>query len=190
MMKKTEKEKFGFAQFGYIWGLKGNTYPVKDELKAMGFRFSKTFLWTLISEEEPQNLPDGITAFKIEWDKISYTSPATGEERLISDKEIAEYLDTLRYESDDTTSFEGEIGERIERTVKVLSVKEIHSAYGTSFLHQFETEDGNLLTWFTQSLKQNFEEGEECVIRSTVKEHKVFRGKKQTVVSRVLRRNA
>ena len=189
MMKKTEKEKFGFASFGFIWGLKGNTYPVKDELKAMGFRFSKTFLWTLISEEEPQNLPDGITAFKIEWDKITYTSPTTGEERFVSDNEIAEYLDTLRCESDDTTSFEGEIGERIERTVKVLSVKEIHSNYGTSFLHQFETEDGNLLTWFTQSLKQNFEEGEECIIRATVKEHKTFRGKKQTVVNRVLRRS-
>ena len=189
MMKKTEKEKFGFASFGYIWGLKGNTYPVKDELKAMGFRFSKTFLWTLISEEEPQNLPDGITAFKIEWNKISYTSPATGEERLISDKEIAEYLDTLRYEQDNSTSFVGEIGERIEVSVKVLSVKEIHSNYGTSFLHQFETEDGNLLTWFTQSLKQNFEEGEECLIRATVREHKVIRGKKQTVVNRVLRRS-
>ena len=89
MMKKTEKEKFGFAQFNYIWGLKGNTYPVKDELKAMVFRFSKTFLWTLVAAEQPQDLPDGITAFKIEWDKISYTSPATGEERLVSDKEIA-----------------------------------------------------------------------------------------------------
>ena len=189
MMKKTEKEKFGFTQFGYIWGLKGNTYPVKDELKAMGFRFSKTFLWTLVAADAPTDLPEGITPFKIEWDKISYISPATGEERLVSDKEITEYLDSLRYEVSDETSFEGEIGERIERTVKVLSIKEIHSNYGTSFLHQFETEDGNLLTWFTQSLKQNFEEGEECLIRATVKEHKVFRGKKQTVVSRVLRRS-
>ena len=188
MMKKTEKEKFGFASFGHIWGLKGNTYEVKDELKAMGFHFSKTFLWTIASEEEPKNLPKGLTPFKIEWSKISYISPTDGKEHFCSDAEIKAYLDTLRYDTDETSAFvEGEIGVRYDFDVKVISVREINSAYGTSFLHEFETTDGKTLTWFTQSLKQGFEEDEEAHIRGTIKEFKTFRGKKQTVLSRVMR---
>lgn len=78
----------------------------------------------------------------------------------------------------------GTVGERMRRvTVTCDRVFTGDSAFGTYHIFTLSTPDGNCLTWKTSS--PDLVVGESYVVDATVKKHDEFRGKKQTVLSRV-----
>lgn len=79
----------------------------------------------------------------------------------------------------------GKLNERSDFIVVPLSVKQLDTQYGTSYLHRFITSDGNILTWFA-STNPEVEIGKEYQITATVKKHDEYKGAKQTVVTRVV----
>jgi len=79
------------------------------------------------------------------------------------------------------SEYVGEIGERVE--LKVDSVKLITSwetMYGTTFVWKITDKDGNIYTWKTG----NGIPDDVVSIKGTVKEHKEYRGVKQTELTR------
>jgi hypothetical protein len=68
-----------------------------------------------------------------------------------------------------------------ERVLCTL-VRPIDSRYGVTYLHRFVTAEGNSLTWFASSTQ--LKEGAHYNLKGTVKAHEVYRGEKQTLLTR------
>lgn len=77
----------------------------------------------------------------------------------------------------------GEVGERLEMTVKVLSKKGFFSDFGYSRRYSLQTPEGNRLTWFTSGTKE-FDEGDEIKMKFRVKKFNEYKGMKSTIITR------
>ncbi len=79
--------------------------------------------------------------------------------------------------------FVGTVGEKLCLTgVLCTLVRPIDSRYGVTYLHRFVTAEGNSLTWFASSTE--LKEGKHYNLKGTVKAHEVYRGEKQTLLTR------
>lgn len=100
------------------------------------------------------------------------------------DKEMEREIKRLQRENERAKSdYIGEIKERVSLAVK--SFRELtwwETEWGTTFLYEFITEDDNILIWKTG--KWIDPEKEVSAITGTVKDHKEFRGIKQTELTR------
>lgn len=172
----SEKDKLGFID-GYITIFKGNTYPHKDWLKANGARFTKLFNWSFASNVEwPEDeLPEDLEPLQVPWEAVS------ANDHLRSEAEVRAYIESLMYEPSDSV-FVGEVGERIEETLTVTKAVTLESYYGTSIMHIMENEDGNVFVWITKA--KNYPEGKIVTLRGTIKDHKEYKGTKQTILTR------
>ena len=172
----SEKDKLGFVD-GYITIFKGNTYPHKDWLKANGARFTKLFNWSFASNVEwPEDeLPEDLEPLQVPWEAVS------ANDHLRPEAEVRTYIESLMYEPSDSV-FVGEIGERIEETLTVTKAVTLESYYGTSIMHIMENEDGNVFVWITKA--KNYPEGKIVTLRGTIKDHKEYKGTKQTILTR------
>ena len=82
------------------------------------------------------------------------------------------------------SEYVGTPGKRIETRVTVKKIIEIANDWGTIDIIVMEDENDNVLKWATSSF-HGMEEDGEYRVRATVKEHELYRGIKQTVVTRV-----
>jgi len=100
---------------------------------------------------------------------------------------VAAYKRSISFQKEKeekNSDFIGSVKERL-RSVELTLVKEIFigsSQFGDKFLYSFEDVSGNSIVWFT--LKQNLEEGKNYNVDATVKEHKIYNGVNQTVITR------
>ncbi len=76
---------------------------------------------------------------------------------------------------------QGNVGERITRTVRVARRFESDSSYGIHYFHLLEDEDGNQYVWGTGN---GLTEGWTYTIKGTVKAHEDYKGRAQTVLTR------
>ena len=174
---ESEKDKLGFTN-GYITIFKGNTYPHKDWLKENGARFSKLFNWSFPSGVDwPQDeLPEDLTPITVSWESVSLN------DTLLPENEIINYINSLRYEPS-KSEYVGEVGDRITMPFTVKKTMTFDSYFGgISTMHIMEDESGNVFVWTTTS--KAFPEGKEILLCGTIKEHKEYRGTKQTVLTR------
>lgn len=84
----------------------------------------------------------------------------------------------------ENSNYIGEVGKRIDLTLKVVSHKDIVGDYGITVLYKMVDPDGNVVTWFS-SKNHSLEDDQEIKAKATVKKHEEFRGVKQTVVTRL-----
>lgn len=112
-------------------------------------------------------------------------------------------FDRENSKEDVESNWVGDKGDRIEGIdAKIIMTKRIdksgcRSSYDESYtIVKFQTEDDNILVWFTSSTKTFWSEdrsevrvrdlnGEKVTIRATVKDHSIFNDTRQTKVSRV-----
>jgi hypothetical protein len=172
----SEKDKLGFVN-GYITIFKGNTYPHKDWLKENGARFTKLFNWSFASDIEwPEaELPEDLESIQIPWEAVS------SNDHLLPESEVRSYIESLMYEPS-SSEFIGEIGDRIELTLTVTKAITLESYYGTSIMHIMEDDAKNVFVWTTKA--KNFPEGKVVTLRGTIKDHKEYKGIKQTILTR------
>lgn len=81
------------------------------------------------------------------------------------------------------SSFIGDKGERIEflGTIKKTFASDYDPLYGSRYMHIIEDDYGNQYKW---SSSKNFEKDILFSIKGTVKEHKEYKGVKQTIITR------
>jgi len=82
----------------------------------------------------------------------------------------------------------GEIGKRTNLgKLSLITVIVTEGFYGTTFIHKFSDEDGNIIVWMTgKDLRDELADGwivENAV--ASVKKHDEFRGEKQTTITRM-----
>jgi hypothetical protein len=92
-------------------------------------------------------------------------------------------VNALKYDAS-PSEYQGEVGDRIEETVVITKKLPFNGPYGPSTLYSMKDDNDNVYTWFTSSAA-DFQEGTQYRIRGTIKEHKMYRNEKQTVLNRV-----
>ena len=69
--------------------------------------------------------------------------------------------------------------------VTIIDTKLLNTNFGTTQLVRMEDEKGNAITWFNSGAKAGFDKGDQLTIKGTIKKQDEFKGRKQTLVTRV-----
>ena len=158
----------GFSEYGVTYLVLGNSYPIKDELKEAGLKFSPLLRWH--GPEANYILPENCSYYELRyedlfiWDEDSHTTFMKEGAR-----EKIELIFNPIVESN--SQFVGEIGERLrDIPMRVRNISGFDSAYGYKWVYTFEDTDGNVYSWFTPS-QQAISVGMNCIVTGTVKAH-------------------
>ena len=175
---RSVKDVLGFEK-GYINILKGNIEPVEFWVrKCPVTQFNRWFGWHVPSEKEVPQLPAELTAVRLNWEDVSID-----DNHLKPDSEIEKVVGALLY-GDSKSQFVGSVGERIEFKATVQKAIPIENYFGSQTLHVMESNEGNIFVWLTSS--RTFEVGETHHMKGTVKMHDIYKGVKQTVLTRCM----
>lgn len=176
--KKSQKDALGFTN-GYITIFKGNTYAHLDWFKQSIARYTRNWGWYIVSTEDvPADLPEGIEPIRLNWEDVSDDGITVKDE----DK-VKAFVETLLFEPG-TSEYVGAIGQRLELNLTVTNAIELDGNYGRSTMHIMEDDDGNIFVWSTSA--KTLAEGSTFHCKGTVKDHRVYRNNKQTVLTRCM----
>ena len=171
------KDVLGFSK-GYITIFKGDTYPLLDWFQAEPkCRYHNFWGWYCVSEDELPQIPAGITPVQLKWEDVAIVE----EDCLKSETLVRQAVDATIYEPS-ASQPQGEVGERLDRTLTVKKVTQLENYFGTSTFYLFEDSLGNEYCWTTSARQLDL--GETYEVRGTVKAHQVYKGKNQTVLTR------
>ena len=176
--KRKWLEKNGFTQDGVTYIVTGDSYSIKDELKAAGFIFDPVLRW---HKADPAGYEDRVK--KVELDQVIQIS-AWGEGHYITGAK--DFVDNLLTENSEDKNSEwiGEKGSRYTfENVTFVSRRGFNGKFGFSNVYTFRTEEGNLLTWFS-TVDVDKEVGDVFTLAGTVKDYSEYKGIKSTVLSR------
>lgn len=175
---KPQKEVLGFTK-GYITIFKGDTYAHIDWFRESIARYARWWGWYIISTEKiPDDLPNDIEPIQLPWDVVG-----NDDGKLKPESVVEKAVEELLYDAG-TSEFVGEIGERIELTLTVISAIKIENNYGHSTMHIMEDDCGNVYVWTTAA--KSWSEGSVKTIRGTIKNHRTYKNTKQTVLTRCM----
>lgn len=174
---RSTKDVLGFSK-GYITIFKGDTYPLLEWFQESSCRFHSWWGWYLVSEEEEPQWPAGTTPVQLKWEDVAIVD----EDTLKSETLVRQAVDALLYE-ESPSEFQGEVGDRIDRTLTVVKVTPLEDGYyGPSTFFLFRDEYENEYCWTTGS--KSLDLGEAYDVRGTIKALQTYKGKKQTVLTR------
>lgn len=173
---RTQKEVLGFDK-GYITIFKGNTFEDKEYFKMNSARYCRMWGWYFVSTEElPTDIPEDVEPIRLDWEIVGKEN---GE--LKSETEVAAAVEALIYD-EDTSEYQGEIGDKVEVIVTVEKAIPLDGYYGASTMHIMRDYDGNCFVWTTAA--RSWSEGTEHHIVGTIKDLRTYKGTKQTVLTR------
>ncbi len=180
-IKFSARNAFGFGDAGYITIFKGNNDILNNwahETNPCRARFNLLFGWFCPSTLEIVNLPSEVTPIVLNWDMVRDPNDAKNL-TMRSDDEVRKIIRNLIGENS-TSTYQGEVGDWIERKVTIKKNIATESKYGKSRIHIMEDEDGNVYVWITAS--KSIAVDTTCLMRMKVKEHKEYEDVQQTVV--------
>lgn len=173
----TKKEALGFAN-EYITIFKGNTFPLLDWFKSTGAKYKPLWGWYFPSDMDlPNPLPNGVEPVRLLWENVCNL---TGDD-LGPKETIEQAVGTLLYEPSNS-QFVGEVGDKIMITITVKKKTSFSGPYGPTNLFIMEDLEDNIYTWFTTT--NPIQEGKSYILKGSVKDHKIYKNEKQTVLSR------
>jgi hypothetical protein len=174
---RSVKEALGFAN-GYITIFKGDTYAEIDWFHTSIARYAKWWGWYIVSTDEvPADIPAGITPVRLSWDAVGNDN---GE--LKPESVVKEAVEALMY--DPTPSeYIGQIGERLELTVTIEKAIPLDGEH-PSTMYIMRADCGNCFVWTTAA--KSWTAGGTHHLRGTVKDHRTYKGEKQTILNRCM----
>lgn len=169
--------KAGFAQEGteyVIYRAVGNTYKVKDELKAADCRYNPTVGWCAAHPVDGFEF-QRLTEDEVLADKLRITWKGKEEvESLFTENKVAA--------EESCSEWQGEVGEAIELTAEITFCYVSENRFGVSYMYALRDANGNAYRWSTQ---KKHDVGSIVSGRAQVKDHDEYKGVKQTVITRV-----
>ena len=170
------RKSLGFDK-GYITIFKGNQFEHNEWFKQSNARFHRDWKWYVVSTEEvPTDLPEGLEPVQLKWEDV-----ADENGYMKSDAAINYAVDRLMYD-ESPSEFIGEVGQRITSSLKINKAIPVEGAYGTSTIHIMSDENDNVFVWTTAAKTLTVDAT--YSVTGTIKEHKVYRGTKQTILTR------
>ena len=174
----------------------GDTYAIREDLKAAGAKFSYNLGWhfpepnsdyatreitkdTIVFQNEEETvtvlreLPNGM----LDWPYDVYY--------------LQEYVKRLQEEYKASlmpeTKFFGELGQKVELTLALDRRSFFDTQWGSTAIYAFTDAEGHHFIWKTASWPDaltKVNEGDSIVLKGTIKEHNEYKGCKQTVLTR------
>jgi len=188
----------GFNENGKTYVVLGNTYAIKDELKELGAKFDYIMGWKLPEDNEAYDTIEvDINEVATFNDNGWLIFKDSDEINSIIEKKKKEFENAHRNPDDKISEYVGNVGDKItvDVTIKRIADFETHFTYRgeTQWIYKFEDDDGNIYLWKTASgldkkVGNHLEpmvEGESCKITGTIKDHKEYKGEKETILTRV-----
>lgn len=173
---KSQKEVLGFTN-GYITIFKGNTYEDREYFQMSTARYCRWWGWYFISTETlPNDIPEDVEPIVLSWEMVG-----NEDGTLKNEDEVTAAVESLIYDSD-ISEYQGKVGERLEFFLTVEKAIELEGYYGRSIMYIMKDDDGNCFVWTTSA--KFWEPETEHHIKGTIKEHKTYRGVKQTILTR------
>ena len=173
------KETMGFGS-GTVAIFKGDTYKNLDWFKShrQAAKYHPLIGWSFSIEALPEQseIPADLQPIPLNWSDI-----ATGDNTLKSEDEIKALINSFIYD-EGTSQYVGTVGDRAIFYLTVKKVLNFENYYGYSSMHIMEDADGNEFVWTTSA--RTLEEGVTYKVRGTIKQHKIYKNNKQTVLSR------
>lgn len=158
----------------------GNTYDIKDELKAAGCRFDRALGW-YSTHEISVRAPYFLVSFA--FDEIFTWGFNYPEVKSEAYDKVKAKIEASYPESD--SEWIGEEKERLrDMHVTVSAIRTSEGFYGTTFIYTF-MKGKDCLVWMSSSCK-DIEVGDQILLTGTVKKFDTFRGTKQTYLSRCI----
>ena len=176
------KEKWladaGFNAQGETYMYYGESYSIKDELKAAGFKYDTLLKWHIAN---PAGYEDKVIKFHVD-DLYTFSAWGKGYQNAnaqeLVDKAVAKATGAADAE------WFGEVGEKISKmTMKLVRKGGFEGRFGYTNIFTFVDAEGHVFTWFTAT-DQPFEVGEELFVNGTIKAHDEYKGTKSTVLTR------
>lgn len=168
------KHVLGFDN-GFITIFKGNQMQYLEWFKNSIARYHRAWGWYVVSTDElPQDIPDEITPIRLNWDAIS-----NEDGTLKTENAIISIIDNLIYD-DSPSEFVGSNGDRLEIEVTITNAIQLDGNFGKSTMHIMEDQNKNVYVWITAS--KSWTPGTIKKIRGTVKDHKIYKKVKQTIL--------
>jgi len=199
MAKAAEKNaeffaKNGFNPDGKTFYVLGNTYDIKEELKAQGAKWDNTANhWRMPVKPEGREVLElsvdeiytadfaGVYAWN-NWISANWDDPDYYVNRI---KKAEEGLKA----QESTSTHVGNVGDKYTATMTYIHTASWSNGYGgywnegVTNLHTFKDEQGNVFVWKTGKFIEA-DYGQKLVVSGTIKEHGDYKGIKQTVLTR------
>lgn len=185
-------ERNGFTPDGVTYCAIGNTYDIKEQLKTEGYKFCPELGWHTATPKDHDHQMITIAQFGIKNELGEITGIDWEANKVL--KEATNNLVTVNNMME-TKGFVGKEGEKVTFTVngyKVLYEKSGPTSWiaGATVYRIVDTE-GHVYIWSTTTPFKDYywEDNKQIVkvakrITATVKEHKEYKGEKQTVITR------
>ena len=174
---KNLKKTLGFDE-GYVTIFKGDVDPVDHWFRAEeACRYHKFWGWYVPSTlSVPDPLPYGIQPVQLKWKDVAVVET----EQLKNETLVREAVAKLLYEPS-ISQWQGQVGEKLERTLTVKKAIASDSYYGTQTFHLFLDDSGNEYTWTTTAV--SLTEGNTYLVKGKVREHITYKASPQTVLT-------
>lgn len=174
---RSVRKVLGFNE-GYITIFRGDQDANNEWFRKSNARYARNWGWYIVSTEQvPEQLPFGIEAVKLHWDEIGLDNGELKPEHIV--KQIVE---DILYGDETSGQHIGQIGERLDLTLTVQRTFVFDGAYGKSTMHIMKDDRGNEFIWTTGA--KTLVVGETYTMRATVKDHKIYKGVNQTILTR------
>ena len=175
---KSQREALGF-QKGYVTIFKGDTYTYLEWFRHSIARYCGWWGWYVVSTDElPNDIPEELTAITLPWHLVGDEDGYIFDDKAL----IKANIESLIYTDESPSEFQGEIGERLDLDLVVVSTHDQDGYYGRERLHYMTDAEGNQYLWKTAS--KAWEVGDCYHLRGTVKNHAKIRNVKTTVLTR------
>lgn len=188
-------KSLGFNEAGETWLAMGDTYKMKEDLKAAGARYNDTFGWHFDHEPEKfdtvkintEDTPNYEDLDREEYQAAMFYYGYDGTLILREEYHTKMYVEKIREEYRlahlDPNGWYGKLNDKFSINVTLTRIGSFDTQWGTTRVYTFETEDGKQLVWKTGSW-WNAEVGKSFKLSGTIKAHTEYRGVCQTEVTR------
>lgn len=171
-------ETHGFSAEGITYIVTGDSYSIKDELKAAGFKYDTVLKWHRSTSEGYEDRVIKVDVNEVfefsAWGEGFYS---TGAKDII-DKKLA------ATQPDIDSEWVGEVGSKYEAgLVQLIRKNSFQTMYGLSNVYTFKDENDNILTWFTAK-DLDIEINDFVILKGTVKSHDEYKSVKNTILTR------
>lgn len=159
---------------------KGDTYANLNWFRSSGATYSSLWGWWFQKIEDlPTDYPEDLTPLILPLAEIQTSAGV-----MLDDEKIKAVVSALIYPEDEIKGeFIGDIKERLNIYLTLNRIVSLANYGSVSNIFIFSDDLGNTFTW-TTATTPNMEEGHTYNIRGTVKDHRVYKGVRQTVLTR------
>lgn len=183
----------GFNDEGKTYVVLGNTYDIKDELKSMGGKYNPTLGWHIPNDTDKYETIELSVDEICQYDENGWVGFVYDVWDIVDEKKKEHEAAKKADNPDAISEYVGEVGQKITVDVKVIKKTGYDSKFGWTNVYKFADDDGNIFVWQTSSgLDKSkgdeyipVQEGEDIRIMGTIKDHKEYKGEKETVLTRV-----